>query len=133
MFIWLDTGRGARRGGVLERLRQQPASGAPAGGAHHRDWNPLAAPLLRVPASAAETLDIYSRLWPDWDERTSKAVDQGPRNFLRKAGMGPRLNRWYRVAATAMCSWSDRPLRNGPLDQQRVSLAHPRRSATLDR
>jgi hypothetical protein len=39
-----------------------------------RVWRP-AVKAAGLPASAAETLDTYSHLWPDSDDRTRAAVD----------------------------------------------------------
>ena len=44
------------------------------------EWN-RALEQAAWPASASETLDTYSHLWPDNDERTRAAVDGVLRNF----------------------------------------------------
>jgi integrase len=63
------------------------AAGAPAGTGFHELRHYYASLLIRHGesvkvvqarlghASAAETLDIYSHLWPDSDDRTREAID----------------------------------------------------------
>ena len=73
-------------------VRAQVAGSGGDGGASGRDRLSCASPLLREPvirhgesvktvqarlghASAVETLDTYSHLWPDSDDRTRDAID----------------------------------------------------------
>jgi hypothetical protein len=61
-------------------------------------------------ASAAETLDTYSHLWPDSEDRTREAVDgvlldvsrphRGPRSAVRHVSPG-QAAWWWRVGLYA--------------------------------
>jgi integrase len=93
--------------------RAVKAAGAPEGTGFHALRHYYASLLIRHGesvkvvqsrlghASAAETLDTYSHLWPDSEDRTREAVDavllevsrphRGPRSVVRRVSPGHRL------------------------------------------